>query len=328
MFLLRLNAASENSLEGMVAEIKEELGINVDSKELKLFKTIKTEDDFVDLYYLKKDININDIVIQKEEVEDVKWVTKDEINEMIKKGIFLPPHIEFYNYLLEFKNKKNYYKAYEERYKQVYDKNMLWSSKLPTLEVIKFLKDYNAVKDDRILDLGCGEGRDAIFLLEKGYNVLAVDYSLSVINMCNKLSNNKYKDHFKQFDIIENKMGEKFKYIYSIAVLHMFVLKEHRNKFLSFIREHLTDDGYCLLCILGDGKQNYVTNINDAFKNTKRVVINNNEEIDVVSTSCKIVNWDELEKEIIENKLKIEKKWIANDIPEFVNSMCVIIKLI
>lgn len=220
----------------------------------------------------------------------------------------------------------DYYKAYEKRYKQVYKENMLWSSTLPTPDVINFINDYKINKQDRILDLGCGEGRDAIYLLEKGYNVLAVDYSLSVIDMCNKLSSNKYKKHFRQFDIIEDEIEEKFNYIYSIAVLHMFVLREHRNKFLSFIKTHLTDNGHCLLCVLGDGKQDYTTNIKEAFKDTKRVVMNNNKKLDIATTSCKIVNWVELEKEILENDLLIEKQWLSNDIPEFNNSMCVVIK--
>ncbi len=220
----------------------------------------------------------------------------------------------------------DYYKAYEKRYKQVYKENMLWSSTLPTPDVINFINDYKINKQDRILDLGCGEGRDAIYLLEKGYNVLAVDYSLSVIDMCNKLSSNKYKKHFRQFDIIEDEIEEKFNYIYSIAVLHMFVLREHRNKFLSFIKTHLTDNGHCLLCVLGDGKQDYTTNIKEAFKDTKRVVMNNNKKLDIATTSCKIVNWVELEKEILENDLLIEKQWVSNDIPEFNNSMCVVIK--
>ena len=53
--------SGESSLEGIVTEIKEELGLTVKQNELTLFKIIQTEDDFVDLYYLKKDININDI---------------------------------------------------------------------------------------------------------------------------------------------------------------------------------------------------------------------------------------------------------------------------
>lgn len=94
--------AGESSLEGIVTEIKEELGLSVLAKDLKLFKTIKTEDDFVDIYYLKIDVSIDEITIQKEEVEDVKWATISEINDLIDKGLFLPSHIDFYNFCLEY----------------------------------------------------------------------------------------------------------------------------------------------------------------------------------------------------------------------------------
>ena len=97
----------ETSLQGIVSEIKEELGIKIDANSLQLFKTIKTEDDFVDLYYLKADIDINDIKVQEDEVEKVKWATKKEVGELIKKKSFLPSHIEFYyNCLTYLENKE------------------------------------------------------------------------------------------------------------------------------------------------------------------------------------------------------------------------------
>ena len=95
----------ETSLDGIVTEIKEELGIAVDSNKLKLFKTIKTEDDFVDLYYLKLNINLKDILIQEDEVEEVKWASIEEIQEMIANNKFLPPHIDFFNDCLDYLNK-------------------------------------------------------------------------------------------------------------------------------------------------------------------------------------------------------------------------------
>ncbi len=98
--------SGETSLEGIITEIKEELGIDVSKDELKLFKTIKTEDDFVDLYYLKKDIKIEDIVKQDEEVGDVKWFSKEQIKELIKESKFLPPHIAFFYDCLEYLNKE------------------------------------------------------------------------------------------------------------------------------------------------------------------------------------------------------------------------------
>lgn len=220
----------------------------------------------------------------------------------------------------------NYYKAYEKRYSQVYEKNMLWSSRESTPDILKFINDYKISKNDKILDLGCGEGRDAISLLNKGYNVFAVDYSRTVIEKCKELSDYKFNDRFKQFDLISDRMRKKFDYIYSIAVLHMFVLDEHRKKFLSFISEHLRNNGKCLICVLGDGDKEYSSNIEEAFTDKKRVVMNNNKSLDIASTSCKIVNWKYLEEEIKKSGLEIEKKWISTEIPEFDNSMCVVVK--
>lgn len=94
----------ESSLEGMVIEIKEELGVDVNKEDLVLFETIKTEDDFVDIYYLKKDIDLENIEKQEEEVDSVKWFAINDIKELIKNEDLLLPHIEFFNKCLEYLN--------------------------------------------------------------------------------------------------------------------------------------------------------------------------------------------------------------------------------
>lgn len=96
--------SGETSKQGIITEIKEELGINVLEENVKLFKTIKTEDDFVDIYYLKEDININEIKIQKEEVEDVKWATIYEIQKMIHQENFSESHKAFFEDCLKYLN--------------------------------------------------------------------------------------------------------------------------------------------------------------------------------------------------------------------------------
>ena len=97
---------------------------------------------------------------------------------------------------------KDYYKAYDERYKEVHKKNLLWEYDDPTKEISNIINKYNINKKDKILDLGCGEGRDTIYLLNKGYNFLGVDYSKEAIKKCNELTNNKYYNNFRQFDLI------------------------------------------------------------------------------------------------------------------------------
>ncbi len=184
-------------------------------------------------------------------------------------------------------------------------------------EVIDTINEYNITKDDKILDLGCGEGRDAIYLLDNGYNVLAVDYSTSAIQKCNKLTENKYKNNFKQFDLITDNIDEKFDFIYSIAVIHMFVNEKHRQKFYQFIYNHLKENGKALVIAMGDGKKEYSSDVNNAFLNSERININNNKKVLVANTSCKIKNMAGMIKEIKKGNLRIIKNEIINDLPGF-----------
>lgn len=96
--------SGETSRQGIITEIKEELGINVIENNLILFKTIKTEDDFVDIYYLKEDIDINKVRIQKEEVSAVKWATINDIEKMIEEGDFSESHRDFFEDCIKYLN--------------------------------------------------------------------------------------------------------------------------------------------------------------------------------------------------------------------------------
>lgn len=222
--------------------------------------------------------------------------------------------------------KNDYYKAYDKRYRQTYENNSLWEISERTKEVIDTLKKYKITKNSNILELGCGEGRDAIYLLDNGYNVLGVDYSFAVIDKCNELTNYKYVNNFKQLDLIENSLNEKFDFIYSVAVIHMFVLDEHRNKFYNFIYDHLKDNGIALIISMGDGVLEINSDLEKAFDDTKRVNINTNKEIMVASTSCRVKKIDEMKKEIQLNNLEILEEKIIDDVPSFNKCMLFIVK--
>lgn len=94
--------AGETSLEGIREEVKEELGIDITNDNPILFKTITHNDQFFDLYYLEKDININDIKIQKEEVDDVCYATKDEIIKMHNENKFHEGHYKMFEEYLKY----------------------------------------------------------------------------------------------------------------------------------------------------------------------------------------------------------------------------------
>ena len=179
-----------------------------------------------------------------------------------------------------------YYNAYEKRYRKMHEIGELWEVREKTNEVIDVINKYNISLTSKILELGCGEGRDAIYLLDKGYNVLAIDSSKSAIKKCNELSNNKYEDFFKEFDIIKDTMMDKFNFIYSVALIHMFVIESDRKRFYDFIYGHLKDDGIALIIAMGDGICEYQSDINDAFNDVERININTGKKGDPNKMLC------------------------------------------
>ena len=85
--------------EAILEEISEELGINV--SEVKHVLTEKRGFAYQDIYYLKKDIDISDVTLQKEEVECVKWLSIDEINKLIEEDKFRRGNINAFKYIIE-----------------------------------------------------------------------------------------------------------------------------------------------------------------------------------------------------------------------------------
>ena len=88
--------SGESSLEGIITEIREEIGLALNSNELELVYSGREDNNqvFFDIYYLKKDINISDLILQKEEVESVEWASIDKIRSLIDNNLFLKNHAE------------------------------------------------------------------------------------------------------------------------------------------------------------------------------------------------------------------------------------------
>lgn len=84
----------EDSYGACVREVIEELGIepNMD-KATKVF-TLDRGNNFCDIWLVKQEIDLNECILQKEEVSDIRWVSKKELYKMIAKGEFVPyPYI-------------------------------------------------------------------------------------------------------------------------------------------------------------------------------------------------------------------------------------------
>lgn len=220
---------------------------------------------------------------------------------------------------------EKYYKAYDKRYKQLHERNLSWENDVQTEIVEQIIKQYKISKTDSILEIGCGEGRDSKILLNKGYNLLATDVSQEAINYCKQIDEN-HSNNYEVLDVLDcDTFKDKFNFIYSIACLHMLVLDDDRKKYFDFIHNHLKSNGYALVLTMGDGIKESSSDINKAWEDTERVHQKTNEIINVATTSCRIVNFETLEKEIKDSNLFIIEKGITQIIPNFPEIMYVLI---
>lgn len=101
-----LVSSGYTSDETIIKEIEEELGLLIEFKELKHIGTEKRGQAFQDTYYLKRDININQLKIQEKEVEFVKWLSIAEIKKLINNNEFRNGNIKPFEELLEILNEK------------------------------------------------------------------------------------------------------------------------------------------------------------------------------------------------------------------------------
>lgn len=82
--------SGESSQTAIERELFEEIGLKIDLQDVQPHLTINFNEGFDDVYLIEKEININDLVLQYEEVQGVKWAALEEINKMIDDGVFIP----------------------------------------------------------------------------------------------------------------------------------------------------------------------------------------------------------------------------------------------
>ncbi|MDD7362902.1 MAG: NUDIX domain-containing protein [Firmicutes bacterium] len=79
----------ETPLEGALRELSEEVGIRAEKKDVTLLGTLKENQKFSKIFLLKR--KIQTVTMQASEVEDYRFVAKDELIRMLEAGEFAEP---------------------------------------------------------------------------------------------------------------------------------------------------------------------------------------------------------------------------------------------
>ena len=112
---------------------------------------------------------------------------------------------------------------------------------------LQFLKEH-VHKKDRVLDIGCGNGRLIDLFENKSIKYTGVDFSEKLIEIAKKERGKKGK--FIKANALNMPFeNNSFDVIFSVAVLHHIPSKENRIRFISEANRVLKPGGVCVLTV-------------------------------------------------------------------------------
>lgn len=141
---------------------------------------------------------------------------------------------------------------FDSPYDAVYKKDEYYWGVQPSnmcLEILKFIPPIPE-RQLKILDIGCGEGKDAVFFARCGYDVSAFDISEAGLDKLKRLADNA-NVHIKAFkaDIVDYRLDEKFDILYSSGVLH-YLKPAIRGEIMENYKSHIYENGLAAFLVL------------------------------------------------------------------------------
>ena len=133
-----------------------------------------------------------------------------------------------------------------------------------------YVADLLGDKKAEIIELGCGNGRDAVFFAKEGHMVDAIDQCYNEI--CFLMKQYQYLDNldFRCDDFTDMVDDQPYDVVYSRFTLHS-ISKEQQDHTLDWAYRNLKKDG--LLCIEVGGQKNEIYKVGEAVVNEKDAYI-------------------------------------------------------
>ena len=100
--------AGETPIEGMLTEVKEELGLSFSKDDFIEYDSGCDGKDCYKMYLVNKDIDLNEITIQEEELTEVRWFSMEELDNMVSTGELNPDQTSCFKKACKFLNEKDY----------------------------------------------------------------------------------------------------------------------------------------------------------------------------------------------------------------------------
>lgn len=128
---------------------------------------------------------------------------------------------------------------YESRYDT---EEYYWGVK-PSEMCFEVMKLIPPTKPLRVLDIGCGEGKDAVFFAKNGYKVSAFDITQSGIDKARRLAEkHRVNVNFFKADVSDFRLESEFDVIFCSGVLH-YIPNELREEIFENYRKYTAEGG-------------------------------------------------------------------------------------
>lgn len=76
--------AGETPIEGIITEVKEELGLDFSQENFIEYDSGCDGRDCYKMYFVNKDVELEDIIIQEDELSEVRWFSMEELKHMVE----------------------------------------------------------------------------------------------------------------------------------------------------------------------------------------------------------------------------------------------------
>ena len=137
---------------------------------------------------------------------------------------------------------------YEAAYK---DEGYFWGVE-PGRSCYRVLELLPPTKRIKLLDIGCGEGKDAVFFARCGYEVTAFDISTAGLEKAKRLAD-RARVQLRTFraNVLDYRLDESFDVLFSSGVLH-YIPPALRGEIMVNYKAHVNENGLAALNVFVD----------------------------------------------------------------------------
>lgn len=117
----------------------------------------------------------------------------------------------------------------------------------PNKLCFEIMKLKPLVKPYRVLDIGCGEGKDSVFLARNGYQVTAFDIAESGLVKARELAKKSgVYVNFIKANLLDYQLENNYDIIFSSGVFH-YIPEKMRKEYIDHLKNHTNEHGICVI---------------------------------------------------------------------------------